>query len=52
MHKWMTYESLGKHIDFQFSYNQMKNYSIFWTNKINEECYWRVEKRASTSTTA
>ena len=44
MHKWMTYESLGKHIDFQFSYDQMKNYSTFWTNKINEECYRRIEQ--------
>lgn len=42
-HKWMTYESLGKQIDFQFSYDQMKNYSTFWGAKIDEKCFNRME---------
>ena len=37
MHKWFVYESLGRQLDFQLSFDQMKLYSTFWSKRVNKE---------------
>lgn len=43
MHPWLVRESLGRQLDFQFSYDQMKNYSTYWSQKVKDDIFDKIK---------